>query len=150
MTETLLCNSSDVFQAGAAVSGTTVVMPGNKPGMANCDAEHEAVGADRPLLLIHGDADPVVPWTGDAILGFPDVPDDFARWAARNKCTGSPVQTFSAGTFTNQVYQTCANPGQTIELVKNHGGVHEWPSNQYFDTTSYIWDFFSKINVPDN
>jgi poly(3-hydroxybutyrate) depolymerase len=73
MTETLMCNSSDIFIAGASVSGTVVVLPGNAGGLQVCDTEHAAVGARRSLLHIHGNFDFVVPWTGDAILGFPDV-----------------------------------------------------------------------------
>jgi len=149
MTETLLCNSSDVFKAGASVSGTVVVYPGNLPGLANCDTEHAEVGQFRSLLHIHGTLDPVVPWGGDKILGFPDIPTDFARWAQRNKCTGEPVNTFTNGTFSNQVYQSCASAGQTIELVKHEFGVHAWPSDEYFDTATYIWGFFSKINAVD-
>ncbi len=59
MTETLLCKASDVFKAGASVSGTTVVLPGNDEGMANCDADHKAVGFNRPLFHLHGTLDPV-------------------------------------------------------------------------------------------
>lgn len=149
MTETLLCNSSDVFMGGASVSGTVVVLPGNDGGLAACDASYAANAAYRPWLHIHGNLDFVVPWDGDKILGFPNIPEDFARWAQRNKCTGSPVNTFTNGPYSNQVYESCAVAGQTVELVKNNGGTHEWPSDQYFDTATYIWNFLSKINRSD-
>jgi len=143
MTEVLLCQVADLFAAGASISGIVEMLPGNDGGLAACDS---AYASENPasLLHVHGDLDFVVPWTGDFLLGFPDVPTNFARWGQRNKCTGSPVNTFNSGPYSNQVYQTCS-ASATVELVKHEGGLHEWPSDSYFDTATYIWQFFSKI-----
>jgi len=44
----------------------------------------------------------------------------------------------------NQVYPMC-NSGTSVELVKHIGGVHEWPIDQYFNTTDYILKFFARL-----
>jgi len=144
MTEILLCEASDLFLAGAGVSGIVELLPGNSEGEANCDKDYAAVGKFASLLHIHGNFDFVVPWTGDMLLGFPDVPTDYADWGTRNQCVGQPVNTFNNGPYSNQVYQNCAS-NTTMELVKHDGGGHEWPSDQYFDTPSYIWAYLSKV-----
>ena len=41
------------------------------------------------VLHIHGSADVVVPYGGNAILGFPAIPTDHKRWSTRNQCTVS-------------------------------------------------------------
>jgi len=145
MTEVLLCQVSDLFIAGASISGIVEMLPGNAGGLAACDTAYATHPSNMSALLhVHGNLDIVVPWTGDALLGFPDVPTDFKRWSQRNKCTGDPVNTFSSGPYSNSVYQNCGM-GTTLELVKNDGGGHEWPSDQYFDTATYIWQFLSKV-----
>jgi poly(3-hydroxybutyrate) depolymerase len=144
MTEILLCNASDVFVAGVSVSGIVELLPGNSGGESNCNTNYGVLKRMSSLLHIHGDFDIVVPWTGDEILGFPDVPSDFSDWATRNKCDGQPVNTFNSGPYSNQVYQTCGS-STTLELVKHSGGGHEWPSDQYFDTATYAWKYLSKV-----
>jgi len=144
MTEILLCNASDLFVAGAGVSGVVELLPGNAGGLANCDTNYAATGKYASLLHIHGNFDFVVPWTGDELLGFPDVPTDFADWAKRNQCNGAPVNTFNSGPYSNQVYQNCALK-TTMELVKHDGGGHEWPIDSYFDAPSYIWNYLSRV-----
>jgi polyhydroxybutyrate depolymerase len=144
MAEILACEIPDLIHAAAGVSGCVELLPGNAGGLAVCDSDYAAKNKPVSVLHIHGDFDFVVPWTGDALLGFPPTPTDFAAWAARNKCSGQPVQTFSNGPYTNQIYQTC-NANTLIELVKHEGGGHEWPVDQYFNTPNYIWSWFSKL-----
>jgi len=144
MTEVLLCQAADLFVAGAGVSGIVEMLPGNAEGEANCATAYSQNGHFSSLLHVHGNFDFVVPWTGDELLGFPDVPTDFADWASRNQCSGQPVNTFTNGPYSNQVYQNCAN-GTTLELVLHDGGGHEWPVDNYFDAPSYIWNYLSKV-----
>lgn len=142
MSEILTCEAANLFAASASVSGVVELVPGNSEGEAKCDQYYQPFYKAIPTVNIHGTIDFLVPWTGDAILGFPPIPDNFAYWAKRNGCKGNPVQTFSKGTFSNQIYQTCNN-GSVVELVKNDGGGHEWPRNANFDTTAFIVSFFS-------
>ena len=139
--ETLACNASDIFAAVASVSGVVELEPGNAGGLANCDANFAAHGQRVSVLQIHGDADFVVPWTGDSLLGFPDIPTDMLDWSARNGCLNTTQQTLNVGSFTNQVWQKC-DYGVSVELVRNAGGSHEWPSATGFDTSTYIAEFF--------
>jgi len=144
MTEILICKAADVFAGGASVSGCVELDPGNDGGLTACDQAYAAVNHSVPLLHIHGDADFVVPWTGDALLGFPPTPTDFARWGQRQGCQGAPVDSWTRGHYSSQVYNHCPN-GITLELVKNDGGGHEWPIDQDFNTTDYMWQFFKTI-----
>jgi poly(3-hydroxybutyrate) depolymerase len=104
MSETLACTSSDIFSAVGVVSGCTEMEPGNAGGLDKCDAVFGASGRLINVLHVHGNFDFIVPWNGDSVLGFPDTPTDMQRWANRVKCAGAPVQTFSNGTFSNQVH----------------------------------------------
>jgi len=120
-----------------------VLDPGNDEGEQNCDSQYAAFNKPVPVLHVHGNADVVVPYDGNEALGFPPVPTDFADWGKRNGCQGDAVNTFTKGPYSNQVYQTC-NGSTTIELVTNDGGSHEWPIDDDFDTSTYIWSFFQK------
>jgi len=145
MTERLLCEASDLFVAGASVSGVVVLLPGNSGGLTACDQKYSANNYSSTLLHIHGNLDVVVPWTGDALLGFPEVPTDFSRWAQRVGCMGAPVNTFTNGPYSNQIYQNC-NDGTQMQLVKHELGLHAWPSDKYFDTATYICQFILPFN----
>jgi len=145
MASVIGCKLSDTFRAVASVSGVVEQRPGNQGGLTACDQNYTNATGRVSELNIHGTLDIVVPWDGDPLLGFPPIPEDFTRWSKRNKCTGTPVQTFHNGTFSNQVYQTCASSTQ-VELVKHAGGVHAWPRTKDFDTPTYIVEFFQRTS----
>lgn len=147
--ETLACSMSDVFAAAASVSGVTVMEPGNDGGLKSCTAAADRNPSRRPnVLLIHGDADWVVPWTGDAILGFPTVPDNLAAWRARNGCSTTPVVTINTQHFKNELNQRCYTglaPPTQVEVVRVLGGEHKWPVYAgEFEATKYVLDFFQR------
>jgi poly(3-hydroxybutyrate) depolymerase len=144
MTELLSCRVPTLFAAMASVAGVTVMEPGNDGGLRSCSAAYNPQGRPLPILFVHGNGDIVVPWTGNAVLGFPDVPANFKAWSQRQNCTGNPVQTYHQGAFSNQVYQQCAG-GVHLELMKHEGGSHTWPKTKDFDTPSYAWAFFKKV-----
>jgi len=145
MSETLACDAPDLISATVSVAGVVVLNPGNSDGLLKCTKDYATFGEARSTLNIHGDFDFVVPWTGDLILGFPAVPDNFVAWAGRNQCVGDPVNTFTRGQYSNQIYQNCVN-NTVVEVVKVEGGGHSWPSDQYFDTATYIVQFFGLNN----
>jgi hypothetical protein len=68
--------------------------------------------------------DLVVPWAGDVLLGFPSVDDNMGAWRARNKCSGSGINTFNFSTFSNQLWTGCADGNTVVELVTNAEGGH--------------------------
>ena len=145
MSEVLACVASDIFRAAVSVSGVVEIKPGNAAGLAACDSAYAAAGNDVAVLNVHGTLDFLVPWTGDELLGFPDIPTDMADWGKRAGCTSGPTQTFSKGTFSNQIWSGCRG-NRTIELVKNVDGGHTWPKNKDFDTTAYAIDFMFNKN----
>jgi len=147
MAEILICEIGDLLTATASVSGVVELEPGNTKGEVECTADYAKYNNRVSQLNIHGTLDPLVPWTGDAFLGFPPIPTDFDDWANRNDCAGTPVQTFNKGDFSNQRYTNCSQ-GAIVELVKNIGGGHEWPINPDFDTTTYILNWFFNETVP--
>jgi len=139
--EVLACRAADLFKSAASVSGVVEMTPGNAQGLQACTAAFGAFNKSISVLNVHGNADWTVPFTGDAILGFPDIPSDMSAWAERNGCTNSTVQTLNKKPFTNTVWNECRS-NVTVELVKNDGGGHEWPETANFDTTTYILQFF--------
>jgi poly(3-hydroxybutyrate) depolymerase len=141
MAEILGCEAADIFQATASVSGVVELVPGNSAGLAACSTSYASRSQRVSTVNIHGDLDFVVPWTGDALLGFPDIPTNFQDWAVRNQCKGNPVVTFQKAQYTESTYLDCAGK-TTVRLVKNEGGGHEWPSDSNFDTATYIVNFF--------
>jgi len=145
LSEVFICNQWNVFSAAASVSGVVEISPGGSSGLAKCNQDYQSSPRNMSVLNIHGNADPVVPWDGDPLLGYPAIPDDFSNWAQRNKCTGPPVQTFKKGPYSNQVYQNCSGNAQ-VELVKHDLGGHMWPQDQYFDSTQYLLEFFQRIS----
>jgi len=145
MAEVLACKMNDVFKAVASVSGVVELQPGNNGGLKACDEDVMNSSKRTSVLNVHGDLDPLVPWQSDPIIGFPSLPTDFVAWAKRSSCTSGPTQVFQQGKYTIQRWTDCTN-GAQMDLVKNHGGSHEWPSDSDFDTTSYMHDFFNNVS----
>ena len=89
MSEVIGCSAADVFSASASVSGVVELEPGNDGGLAVCDKQFAPLrAANRSLAVfhVHGLDDNVVPFTGDALLGFPPIMENMARWLQRVGC----------------------------------------------------------------
>jgi len=143
MSEVLACKEHRLFRAAASVAGVTTLNPGNLEGLTECDKAYANASRNVGVLLIHGNADPTVPWNGNPLLRFPPIPTDFKRWADRNKCVGAPVNTYKQGVYSNQVYQSCG--AAKVELVTVDGGKHAWPNEASFSSAEYAWKFFSQF-----
>jgi len=143
MSEQLACKSHGIFRAAVSVSGTCALNPGNELAFDECDKFYANVSRRVAVLKIHGTADPVVPYTGNALLKFPAAPADHKRWAQRTKCVGDAVNTFKQGIYSNLVYEHCA--GGPIELLTVQGGVHHWVNNSDFRAAEYAWKFFAQF-----
>jgi len=143
MSEQLACKSAHLFRAIASVAGVTVVNPGGLEGLSACDSAYANVTRKVGILHIHGNADPTVPWNGNTQYRFPAIPTDHKRWSQRNKCVGSPVQTFKQGIYSNEIYKDCN--GGPVELLTVEGGAHAWPNHPDFSAAEYAWKFFSQF-----
>ena len=123
-----------------------------------------------PVLLIHGTADPIVPWNGGPVAGFEEfgivlsVRETVAVWMANNHCRGAAVTTTPAdldpqdGTrIRTERFTDCA-AGAGLSLLIVEGGGHTWPGGfQYLperfigrttreiDANQVIWDFFRQF-----
>ena len=123
-----------------------------------------------PALIIHGTADPIVPWNGGPVAGFAEFGvvlsglDTVAVWTANNRCRGAAVTTTLAdrdpqdGTrIRMERYADCA-VGGSVSLIVVEGGGHTWPGGfQYLperfigrttreiDANQVIWDFFRQV-----
>lgn len=115
-----------------------------------------------PAILIHGSADPVVPYNGgESWLSprpFPSVPMWAENWATRNRCT-SRVESAVARDVTLREYRGCSD-NATVALYTIRGGGHVWPGgeplpeflvgpqNDSIDATSVMWRFFLAHPLP--
>ncbi|HZA00260.1 MAG TPA: PHB depolymerase family esterase [Acidimicrobiales bacterium] len=138
MSTTLGCELGDRFAAIAPVAGVNLggACPGDDP---------------VSVLAIHGDADAVAGYEGNALMGFelgnPSVPDRMSAWAARDGCDAPPRTERSTRGLVVTRWSGCAD-GTEVELWTLAGGTHEWPrtegpSNRAgIDATEVVLDFF--------
>jgi polyhydroxybutyrate depolymerase len=144
MSHRIGCELADQIAAIAPVAGVL--------GVPTCSNARP-----MPVMHFHGTLDPLVPWDGDAALGFISVPDSIAGWVARDSCTGDPVQTYQNGDATCSTYQQCAG-GAEVELCTIDGGGHTWPGGTPVPTLGYtstdinataeMWKFFQRHPLP--
>lgn len=111
-----------------------------------------------PAIWFHGTADRAAPYRGGKSWvaptePFPSIPAFVAKWAQRNRCGETPVDSAVAADITRSEYTQCANDA-TVALYTIRGGGHTWPgggtlseawvgpTNREIDASSLIWAFF--------
>ena len=120
-----------------------------------------------PVYVVHGDADPIVPYRGGASSNpiasperagtHPSVADTIRFWATHDGCPAAPTRTVKA-TVTSALYQPCSG-GTEVRLDTVAGGGHAWPGgkaarakadqpNADLDATNAIWTFFARYRAP--
>jgi polyhydroxybutyrate depolymerase len=82
--------------------------------------------ARASFLDIHGSADTVVPYNGKKPDRAGSVPRYTARWARRDGCAASPVQSTPRRLVTRVRYRGC-DPGLRVERLRLVGTDHGWP-----------------------
>ncbi|WNG40017.1 hypothetical protein F0U61_44815 [Archangium violaceum] len=138
----LACERAGQFAAIAPVAG----MEGYSP----CEPV-------RPVSVMHfhGTDDQTILYEGgDNILfggPYPSARDSVERWARRNLCTGSTVNTYAQGDSSCETYDTCGQ-NTSVTLCTVQGGGHTWPgglvpphlgyTTQDLDATRELWRFF--------
>lgn len=152
----LAAERSDLVAAIAPVMG----------GMAPAIAARFAPRHPVSVLVVHGTADPIVPYEGGEIggtaskgLGSVLPTEETVRlWAAHNGCaaaTSSEGPAADDGTRVTIATHAGGRRGSTVVLYRIEGGGHTWPGGpQYlpertigktsraFDATRAIWEFF--------
>ncbi len=163
MAQRMACEYSNRVAAIATVAGT---MPA---GMATVCKPSRPV----PVMVIHGTADPIIPWGGGAVAGFEEFGKvvsaaETARfWASRNLCKGAPLVMSEPdrdpqdGTRVRlELFADCGDKAD-VTLVAIEGGGHTWPGGyQYLpepfigktskdiDANTLIWNFFKGFSTP--
>ncbi len=159
MTYRMACSAGDTFAAFAAVSGNLYV-----------ELSRLCRRSDpTPLLIMHGTADPSVPYEGVTIAnpegGEPirislGIQNTAAAFARRNGCSLAGDSTTyaergqSPGTHVIRFAPRDCDAGKDVVLYLINGGGHTWPghprlqemgaTNMDMDAGQVIWDFFSQ------
>lgn len=116
-----------------------------------------------PMLIIIGDADPLVPWDGGTVRLFRQQLGEvlsaemtFALWRDRLGCD-SPSQTSTLGTATTIYRYTSCADGVELVIYVIDGAGHVWPGgnsflpaffigapSEDFNAHEVIWSFFGE------
>jgi polyhydroxybutyrate depolymerase len=116
-----------------------------------------------PMIAFQGTADRFVRYEGGPMGDpinpdppvFPPTRDWVGRWAARNRCGASSVESEMAVEVTRLEYTGCAE-GAAVLLFTIQGGGHTWPggeplpewfagpTNRSIDATRQMWTFFQE------
>ncbi|GAA3225319.1 hypothetical protein GCM10010468_52890 [Actinocorallia longicatena] len=115
-------------------------------------------GRHIPIILIHGDADPVV--------DYAEAPVSAAFWARNNSCAPTTTDTTlpdldpaDGTTVVRSAYDGCPSDGP-VTLLRIRGGGHNWPGGIPFlgpllggtthdiDANAAIWTFVSTHRLP--
>ncbi len=78
-----------------------------------------------PVLQIHGDADVVVPFGGNPVLGYPSTESTVEGWAERNGCTTESETTYDDGSTVCELRTACTDAA-VVEFCRVDGGSHDW------------------------
>lgn len=147
MTNELACKMADRIAAFAPVSGAYPQLPGG------CSPARPV-----PILEIHGTSDPVVPYNGSLVKGYPPIAQWLQQWTQRNGCKEGPVVFSNTAGVTGERWSAC-HDDVTIVHYTIHGLGHAWPiayhtpihTRKYvttFDATTTIWTFFKDYTLP--
>ena len=98
-----------------------------------------------PMLEIHGTKDSVVNWSSAG--RFPGALKNLSTWAAMNKCSGEPVESWREGPHYALTFADCQQ-GVEVTLVTVHEGGHViYPSvGSRINTTAMVWDFMKRFS----
>lgn len=133
-------------------------------------AERCGPGPSVPMLLIHGDADPIVPYEGGEVFAGPgrrpvflSADENAAWWAARNGCDATPERTWlpeiapEDGTRVERIaFGGCED--MPVVLLRIEGGGHTWPGQEQrwprrivgrvsreMDASRTVWHFLETV-----
>jgi polyhydroxybutyrate depolymerase len=136
MVDRLGCELADRIAAIAPVAANAYGGP--------CDPSRPV-----PMLVIHGDADSVVPYEGSEY--DPAVEDWVSGWATRNGCAADPAEREAsveteAGEITIHIqnWQDCDEDAD-VRLHTYEGWGHFWPGNMGAEV---VWAFFTLHTLP--
>lgn len=134
MTYAHACSRTQKFRAIAPLGGSNLL---------GCTPD-----SPLPILHIHGNPDPVVPFDGSLALTqilssepFPVVPDSVGQWAQANGCNPITQTEPLVDRVQLHTWGDCPDdaPASLIEVA---GVEHNWPDVPGFTVLDYLLDFF--------
>lgn len=131
MVSLLSCRLSDRFAAFGIVSGAMYYPDGA------CSPEHPT-----PLISLHGDNDPNVPYLGSSKRKLPSINTWANERAKDNQCSMRPKNS-NIGAFAIATTWTGCKNNATVESILMRDGGHYW----YPETTQLLWQFMSKYSL---
>lgn len=124
----LSCKLPDRFAAYAVVAGAMYYPTGE------CKTPRPS-----PLISIHSDSDPIVPYDGSSIRHLPPIYNWTAMRAAMNGCKTTQTDEQQA-TITTTTWTDCKNDA-IVQNIVVHGGGHTWGQV----SNNYLWQFLSRF-----
>lgn len=131
MVSLLSCKLPDTFAAFGIVAAA-VYHPTN-----TCTPDRAT-----PLISIHGDSDPNVPYYGSTSRKLPPIEAWMAERAKLNGCSSSPTITNNDALTTVTTWQFCRD-GATVQNVRMNGGGHIWDT----ESADRVWRFMSQFTL---
>lgn len=135
MTNRLACEASDVVKGIAVHSGSMNKNYACSPSKG------------MPTLLIHGDADPTVPYFGNGI--WKSFGELVQKWSELNQCgpESNAVSGYTSEKTECVRYNSCARDNVPLEFCTVMGLGHKWSGGDDYqiDATSYIFNFFEAL-----
>lgn len=126
----LSCRLPDKFAAYAIVSGAMYYPNGE------CKPDRPT-----PLITIHSDSDPIVPFMGSTARQLPPIYNWTAMRADMNGCTKTQT-TQPQPSIVTTTWTSC-NADATVQNVVVHGGGHTWGQV----SNDYLWQFLSQFSL---
>lgn len=157
MTQRVACEAGDTFAAFAVIGATL---------FPDFPAVCEGTPV-RPMLIMHGTADPSVPWQGFAERGIAvtySIPETVTFWGERNGCSPDSVEITELPkedddtSVRHFVFSPCES-GFPVEFYAIDGGGHTIPGVPRLDEARFgptasdiyapqvIWDFVSQFTL---
>lgn len=140
------CELSDRIAAIAPVSG-----------VFGFPVEECAPGRKVPVIHFHGTGDLVVPYDGNAFLGYIPAQESVGRWREIDGCGVTGEVVYNVGDSECVSANGCAD-GSDVVLCTIDGGGHQWPGGQPLpgggvvtmdlDATNVMLDFFEEHPMP--
>jgi polyhydroxybutyrate depolymerase len=144
MSYKLACDAADLFAAVAPVDFDCMTGPTNSPSCAACNPS-------RPIseCQFRATGDMYAPYDGGPTtvvsgLLFPGAQANFADWAARDQCTGTPAPEADHPACLR--YGSCA-AGTEVTLCTVDGGMH-CLNYGTFGIAPIAWEMFSRQKLP--
>ena len=106
-------------------------------------------GRPVPVLTFHGLADTQNPYDGKApgrgAEWMESVPDALEGWARHDGCDLNVIREDPPGPLSTMRYEGC-HRGAEVRMIRIDGLGHSW-AREEIDTTTAIWQFFSKQSL---